>query len=103
LKKDEKASANDVIIIDDDNSRGNEDNMQIDRKSNDWIKIGRYVLSRAERDMLCNNEWLTDVHMNAVQVLIRNQFPHIGGLQNTATLQLKKSTKPLKMVKGHYK
>jgi len=73
LKKDETASVNDVIIIGDDNSRGNEDSMKIDRMTNDWIKIGCYVLSRAaERDMLCNNEWLTDMHINAVQVLIRN-------------------------------
>ena len=72
-KKDEMASANDVIIIGDDNSRGNEDSMKIDRMTNDWTKIGCYVLSRAaERDMLCNNEWLTDMHINAVQVLIRN-------------------------------
>ena len=73
LKKDETASVNDVIIIGDDNSRGNEDSMKIDRMTNDWTKIGCYVLSRAaERDMLCNNEWLTDMHINAVQVLIRN-------------------------------
>jgi len=50
--------------------------------------------------MLCNNKWLTDMHMNAVKVLIRNQFPHIGGLQNTAILQLKKSTKPFQNGKG---
>jgi len=47
LKKDEMASANDVIIIGDDNSRGNEDSMQMHRKTYDWIKIGCYVLSRA--------------------------------------------------------
>ena len=32
-----------------------------------------------------------------MQVLIRNQFPHIGGLQNT---QLKRSTKPFQSGKG---
>ena len=37
---------------------------------------------------------------NAVQVLIRNQFPHIGGLQNTALFQLKRSTKPFQSGKG---
>jgi len=78
------------VLIGDDNSRGNEDSIQIDRKTNDWIKTGCYVLSRAERDLLCNNEWLKGMHMNAVQVSINNQFPHIGSLQNTAILQLKK-------------
>jgi len=32
LRKDEMASANDVIIIGNDNGRGNEDSMQIDKR-----------------------------------------------------------------------
>ena len=44
-------------------------------------------LSFAEREMLCNNDWLTDLDMNSVQTLLKKQFPQIGGLQNTAVLQ----------------
>ena len=95
----EIACVHDVIIINDKNdySRASSDSIQaigICKKSEKWLKIGSYVLCTAERDMLCNNEWLTDLHMNAVQVLLKTQFPHIGGLQNTTLLQSKSHTKP---------
>ena len=44
--------------------------------------------------MLCNNHWLTDLHMNSVQFLLKKQFPQIGGLQNTAVLQSNRITQP---------
>jgi len=100
LRRDEMACVHDAIIINDENGRGNADSIEICKKADEWLKVGCYVLHIAERDMLHNNEWLTDLHMNAVQVLIKKQFPHIGGLQNTSILQLKRTTKPFQDGKG---
>ena len=79
-----------IVINDDDINNENE----ICTKSNKWLKIGSYVLSLAEREMLCNNDWLTDLHMNSVQVLLKKQFPQFGGLQNTAVLQSSRIMQP---------
>jgi len=90
-----------IIIIDDDTTRDNGDVTQgvkiLCKKDEEWLKFGCYVLRRAERDMLCNNGWLTDLYMNAVQVLIKKQFPHIGGLQNTTIIQPKRNNKPFQV------
>ena len=93
-KSNDMACTCDTIVInddddDDDGDTSNEDAkaVEICTKSNKWLKIGSYVLSLAEREMLCNNDWLTDLHMNSVQVLLKKQFLQIGGLQNTAVLQ----------------
>lgn len=88
-KSNDMACTCDTIVINDDDDTSNEDvkAVEICTKSNKWLKIGSYVLSLAEREMLCNNDWLTDLHMNSVQVLLKKQFPQIGGLQNTAVLQ----------------
>ena len=83
-KSDDTANIYDTIVINDDDT--NSEN-EISTKSNKWLKIGSYVLTLAEREMLCNNDWLTDLHMNSVQVLLKKQFPQFGGLQNTAVLQ----------------
>ena len=79
-----------IVINDDDTNNENE----ICTKSNKWLKIGSYVLSLAEREMLCNNDWLTDLHMNSVQVLLKKQFLQFGGLQNTAVLQSSRIMQP---------
>ena len=50
-----------------------------------WLKIGCYVLNFAEKEAFCDHgkrKWLSDLHINAVQVLLKQQYPHIGGLQN---------------------
>ena len=43
---------------------------------------------------MCDGRWLSDLHINAVQVLLKQQYPQIGGLQNVVLLQSSKSTKP---------
>ena len=46
-----------------------------------WLKIGCYVLNFAEKEAFCDHDkrkWLSDLHINAVQVLLKQQYPHIG-------------------------
>ena len=50
--------------------------------------------------MLCKDDWLTDLHMNSVQELLKKQFPHIGGFQNTAVLQSSRITQPFPTNQG---
>jgi len=89
-------ATHEVIVIDDEVNRSinSAKPVKICKISETWLKIGSFVLCKAERSMLCNNEWLTDLHINAVQVLLQQQFPHIGGLQNTVLLQSKSYVKP---------
>ena len=46
-----------------------------------WVT--RLKLEVLHLNCIKNQEWLNDVHMNAVQELLKNDLPHINGLQNT--------------------
>ena len=70
----------DVIVIDDHDDPNTPDNMTLCEKSDKWVKIGSYSFTLAEKEMLLSNKWLIDLHMNAVQVLLKQQFPSVGGL-----------------------
>ena len=48
-----------------------------------WIKYGGFLLTRKDLQLLLNGKELTDQHVNAFQSLLKRQFPHIRGLQNT--------------------
>ena len=52
----------------------------------EWVHIRSYKLTLAEKDMPTNNQWQSDLHLNALQELLKIQFPHTGGLRNTATV-----------------
>ena len=47
-----------------------------------WIKDLK--LLPGDKECLSRGKWLTDSLINAVQSLLRNQYPHIGGLQSTS-------------------
>ena len=50
--------------------------------SQTWIKIGAIELSKADKDILLHSRaWLNDGIIHATQVLLKNQVPVIGGLQ----------------------
>ena len=94
-RKDEMTSVHDeAILIDDSSDNTSAKATSTCKKSETWLKIGSSVLCKAERNMLCNNEWLSDLHINAVQILLKQQFPQIGGLQNTVLLQSRSHIKP---------
>ena len=58
-----------------------------------WIMIGHTVLYESDRAVLLNEEgWINDNHVASAQILRKEQFPHLGGLDFT----LKQETKSLK-------
>ena len=86
-----------ITIIDDNGDNDTSDCTQVSEictRERRWLKIGCYILNFAEKETLCSGRWLSDLHINAVQVLLKQQFPQIGGLQNVVLLQSSKSTKP---------
>ena len=48
-----------------------------------WLKFGSVHLYQTERRNLLNGKWLSSLHMNAAQILLKSQFSHLGGLQTT--------------------
>ena len=48
-----------------------------------WTKCGGIVLNNKALQQIVNGKELSDLHVNAYQNLLKQQFPHIGGLQNT--------------------
>ena len=49
--------------------------------SNWWIKELHLKVEQKKR--LLNGQWLSDCHINAVQLLLKKQHPYIDGLQNS--------------------
>ena len=58
-----------------------------------WVKIGEVSLYNFDKEDLLEGKWLSDAHMNAVQLLLKVQFPRINGLECT----LKATCKPLSL------
>ena len=51
------------------------------RQARYWIKdLGLFVSDRAS---LTNGRYISDAVINATMLILKNKFPHIGGLQNT--------------------
>ncbi len=48
-----------------------------------WLKCGKISLTNKERSVIISGGKLSDQHMNAVQELIKLQFPDLNGLQQT--------------------
>ena len=58
-----------------------------------WVKIGEVSLYNFDKEDLLEGKWLSDAHVNAVQLLLKVQFPRINGLECT----LKATCKPLSL------
>ena len=64
-----------VNVIHDDGSEPELDSEQ-------WMKVDQNVLYASDKQALVSkNDWLNDNHMTCSQVLLKFQFPRIGGLQ----------------------
>ena len=48
-----------------------------------WTTVGDIVLYDEGRQILESDGWLNDKHINASQVLLKKQHPHISWFQNT--------------------
>ena len=53
-------------------------------RSDTWMTIGNVQLKHDEEAILRSNDmWLNDLIINAAQHLLKVQFPHVGGFQDT--------------------
>ena len=41
------------------------------------------LLSHTDADLINKGEWLSDRHMTAANILLRERFPHVAGLMDT--------------------
>lgn len=48
-----------------------------------WVCIENFILSRADKDIILNGEYLSDKHINASQKLLALQFPTLMGFHLT--------------------
>ena len=48
-----------------------------------WMKIGRITLQQGHKEVILNDSMLNDVIINAAQLLLKEQFPDLLGLQST--------------------
>ena len=61
-------------------------------RSDMWVTCNGYRLYNKNKQQLLNGRELTDMHMDGALVLLKQQYPEIGGLQSTLYQQ---SDKPL--------
>ena len=62
------------------------------RRKKEWLKIGPYTLTTAHKEAIMKDQELDDMHINVAQLLLKQSFPELGGLQNV----LVNSKTPLK-------
>ena len=49
----------------------------------EWVRIGKISLKNSDRKVLLEGDELSDLHINACQVLLAKQFPSLMGLKST--------------------
>ena len=69
-----------VIVVSDDENDTESDVSTL------WVQIGAIKLYNIDKEGLHEGKWLSDTHLNALQLLLKLEFPHINGLQNTLTM-----------------
>ena len=53
-----------------------------------WIPLNSgLVLYQEDRRIISDGEWLSDLHISAAQTLLKQQFPHVSGLQDPTLSQ----------------
>ena len=53
------------------------------KKDKTWKQYGYYKLTESHKSQLSGGQLLDDIHIDAAQTLLKQQFPEIGGLCNT--------------------
>ena len=48
-----------------------------------WLQFGNISLYSNDKEDVVDGQWLTDLHMNAVQYMLKSQFPYVSGLHST--------------------
>ena len=65
------------------NTKETEVNDNKTKKDKTWKQYGCYKLTELHKSQLSGGQLLDDIHINAAQTLLKQQFPEIGGLCNT--------------------
>ena len=47
-----------------------------------WIKVGSYTLTITHKEAILKGHELDDMHINVAQLMLKQSFPELGGLQN---------------------
>ena len=71
-----RSSLSDAIIIGDDDFKT--------ESSKPWLRIGTITSYDNDRQTILGGKWLWGTHLSAVQLLLKAQFPHLKGLEDTA-------------------
>ena len=50
---------------------------------NDWVHIGKILLKAKDKEILVDGLELNDLHVNASQTLLKNQYPLVNGFTST--------------------
>ena len=51
--------------------------------TDEWVRLGDIILSRKHKQQILNGNELCDMHVNALQNVVKSIFSHVGGLQST--------------------
>ena len=51
-----------------------------------WLEMNNIILTKADRRIIVTGEELNDKHINFAQMMLKNQFQEILGLQSTLLL-----------------
>eukprot|EP00058_Branchiostoma_floridae_P016954 XP_002602442.1 hypothetical protein BRAFLDRAFT_117021 [Branchiostoma floridae] len=60
--------------------------LDCDEAQNEWLVINNTKLTQKDREILQEDQWLNDKHMNSAQHLISSEYPLIDGLRDTVIL-----------------
>ena len=71
-------TSEEIVVIDDVEDR--------DVPLPHWLKIGGITLYSTDKKDVLEGKWLSDAHINALQFLLKRQFPSINGLKPPSQL-----------------
>lgn len=87
-KVEDKVAQNEQVIY------VNDDDNELDTPSLPWLKLNGISLYLNDKvDLLSDTIWLNGSHMTAVQLLLKQQFPNLGSLEDT--IQQERGLKPI--------
>ena len=58
----------------------------------DWVHIGKIFLETKDEEILVDSLELNDLHVNASQTLLKNQYPLVNGFTSTLKVASVRST-----------
>ena len=92
-------NGNNVTVTSVSHSKTEETLEETKTDSEVWTAVGYIYLHVSDKYILCNKQckerWLNDKHMTCAQMLLKQQFPSVGGLNDTMNQKTKVNFQPL--------